>query len=295
MTTMAKHVAVATKKSKPLDHTANQKHRDKVDTADRKTGSKPSSIKVVRIRIADVTIPDNWRHIDEKKLKRLMDSITVSGIRNPIHVWVHDGVVELVAGRRRLEAAKKLGWKRIDAILMRDDKLDRQLWHYAENIDRVDLTAVEYADAVAERAKAAIKKAARVANSGGRQPNDKGISKAAKALGTSRDDVRRSTKIAAISSDAKKAALEAGLANNDAALLKVAKEATAKAQVCKVHEIANRKRASKPNLSVQERKQFKQLKRAFAEAAELRRAWTRASRIVRDRFIVRIRQLAPSV
>lgn len=218
----------------------------------------------------------------------------MSGIRNPIQVWIHDGVIELVAGRHRLEAAKRLGWTRIDAIPMRDGKLDRHLWHYAENLDRVELTALEYAEAMAKRAKV-VKKAARDANSGGRQPNEKGISKAAKALGTSRDDVRRSTRIAAISSDAKKAALEAGLANNEAALLKVAKEATTKAQVCKVHELVNPKRASKPNLSVRERKQFKRLKRTFAEAVKLRRAWTRASKIVRDRFIVRIRKLAPSV
>lgn len=59
-------MTAATKKSKPLDHTTDQKYRDKVDTADRKTDAKPSSIKVVRIRIADVTIPDDWRHIDEK-------------------------------------------------------------------------------------------------------------------------------------------------------------------------------------------------------------------------------------
>jgi ParB family transcriptional regulator, chromosome partitioning protein len=291
--TVSKRMAIPSKKSKPLDHSTNPKHLDKADP-DRKIHAKPSAIKVKRIRIADVTVPEGWRHIDEKKLKRLVDSIRISGIRNPIHVRIHDGIIELVAGRHRLEAAKELGWTHIDAILMRDHRLDRQLWHYAENLDRVDLTALEHAEAMAKRAKLVAKKAKRDAHPGGRQPNDKGISKTAKVLGTSRDDVRRSKEIASISSDAKEAAIEAGLANNEMALLKVAKVPRTADQVRKVHELANPKRASKPDLSVQERKKFKHLRRTFAAAAKFRQAWTRAPKIVRDRFIARISKLAPT-
>lgn len=290
--TMSKRMAFPTKKSKPLDHTTDHKHPDKA-TADRKIDAKPSPIKVKRIRIADVTVPENWRRINNEKLKGLIDSIGMSGIRNPIEVWIHDGVIELVAGRHRLEAAKKLGWKRIDAIPMRDGKLDRQLWHYAENLDRVDLTALEYAEAVAKRAKLVVKKAERDAHPGGRQPNDKGISKAAKALGTSRDDVSRSSNIAAISFEAKEAAVEAGLDDNDAALLKVAK-ATPETQIEMVHELAKPKRASKPEPSDRERRQFKRLKRRFNDAAELHRAWMQAPKIARDRFIAHIRKLVPT-
>jgi hypothetical protein len=176
---------------------------------------------------------------------------------------------------------------------MRDHKLDRQLWHYAENLHRVDLTALEYAEVVAKQAKLIAKKIKREAHPGGRQPNDKGISKTAKALGTSRDDVSRSNKIAAISLEAKEAAVEAGLGDNEAALLKIA-NATLETQIGKVRELAEPKRASKLELSEKERKQFRRLKRRFNDAIDLQQAWTKACKIVRDRFITHIRKLAPT-
>ena len=182
----------------------------------------------------------------------------------------------------------------IDAIVMRDDKLDRQIWHNAENLDRADLTVLERAEAVAQRAKDEAKKAAQDAHPGGRQPQDKGVSKAAKAIGVSREDVRRSKTVAAISSAAKEAAKDAGLADNEAALLKVAKEQTPEAQVRKVRDLAKPKGTLKPDFSDKERTQFNRLKRTFAEATDHRRAWKRACKIARDRFIARIRKLALS-
>jgi ParB family transcriptional regulator, chromosome partitioning protein len=284
MTTIAKHMTAATKKSKRLED----------DLADRKTPTKSSQIDVVRVRVADVKVSSRWRSINESKLKHLVESINSIGIQNPIHVRISNGKIRLVAGRHRLEAAKKLGWTRIDAIPMPESKLDRQLWHYSENLDRTDLTALEYAEAVAQHAKLVAKKAARDANSGGRQPHDKGISKAAKALGTSRDDVRRSKTIAAISSEAKKAAVEARLDDNGKALLKVAKVATPEAQIRKVHELAKPNRASKPELSNKERKQLKRLKRRFNDAVERHQTWMQAGKIVRDRFVAHIRKLTPT-
>jgi hypothetical protein len=173
-------------------------------------------------------------------------------------------------------------------------KIDRQLWHEVENLDRANLTVLEHAEAVARRAKLAVKKVARGASSGGRQPNDKGISKAAKALGTSRDNVSRSKKMAAISVEAKEAAVEAGLADNGAALLKIANEPTPEAQIDKIHELAKPKRAAKSGLSGKARKQFKRLKRRFTDAVGFHQAWMEADGIVRDRFIAHIRKLAPT-
>jgi len=67
-------------------------------------------------------------------------------------------------GRHRLEAARKVEWKRIAAIVMHDDKLDRQIRNNAENLDRSDLTVLERAEAVAQRAKDKAKKAAQDAH-----------------------------------------------------------------------------------------------------------------------------------
>ena len=128
-----------------------------------------------------------------------------------------------------------------------------------------------------ERAKLATKRAAQDAHPGGRQPHDKGLSKAAKAIGTTRDNVRRSKAIANLPSAVKEAARDAGLVDNETALLKVAKEKTQEDQVRKVRELAKRTQAPKPNLSDKERKQLKLLKRAFTKASKFRRAWQRAS------------------
>jgi len=292
---MAKHMTAATKKSKPLDRAMNQKRLDKGGAAaDRQTRARPSSVEVVRIRVNDVKVPSKWRSINEKKLKRLAYSISQIGLRTPISVRKMKGGFRLVAGRHRLEATKTLGSKRIDAIVMRGDKLDRRIWRDAENLERADLPAIERAESEARMAKNLAKKAARQAHPGGRQPHDKGDSKAAKMLGVSRDNVRRSRMIAAISSAAKEAAKDAGLADNGAALLKIAKEQTPEAQIHKVRELATPKDASKPKLSKKERKQFNRLKLTFREAAEHRRAWKRARKIVRDHFIARIRKLGPN-
>jgi hypothetical protein len=140
----------ATKKSKPVDHTIDRRHRDNADAADRMTGAKPSSIKVVRVRIADIAIPEKSRSIRQDTVDALAASMEQIRLRTPISVRNSQKGIQLVAGRHRLEAAKKLGWKRIDAIVMRDDKLDRRIWHNAENLDRADLTALERAEAVAK-------------------------------------------------------------------------------------------------------------------------------------------------
>jgi ParB-like nuclease domain len=139
------------------------RHRDNADAADQTTGAKPSSVKVVRVRIVDIAIPEKSRSIRQDTVDALAVSMNQIGLRTPISVRNSKKGIQLVAGRHRLEAAKKLGWKRIDAIVMHDDKLDRRIWHNAENLDRADLTALERAEAVAERAKDVEKGRARCA------------------------------------------------------------------------------------------------------------------------------------
>jgi ParB/RepB/Spo0J family partition protein len=285
MPTCKKHARGATKKSKPTDHIGDR--RDLI------IGANPSSIKVVKVSIEDISIPKKWRSIQSDKVDTLAASMKQIDLRMPISVCDRNGTVQLVTGRHRLEAAIKLGWKRIDAVVMRD-KLDRRIWHNAENLDRAELAVLESAEARNATGERCEKKAAQTAQRGGRQPHDKGNSKAAKAIGVSRDNVRRSKEIAAISPKAKAAAVEAGMADNETALLKVAKETEPNAQVRVVHELAKPKQASKPELSGKELKQFKRLKQTFAAAKEHRRAWRQARKIARDRFIARIRKLARS-
>ena len=60
---------------------------------------------------------------DTGDMKSLMDSLVKYGLINPVVV---NSKYELLAGRRRLLAAKKLKWKTIDVkIVEATDKLDK--------------------------------------------------------------------------------------------------------------------------------------------------------------------------
>lgn len=74
-------------------------------------------------------------------LTYLMESINKFGLLNP--VTVSDNL-ELVAGYRRLEACKALGWKEIECTIMPAmSKFDRLLVEADENLTRKDLTITE--------------------------------------------------------------------------------------------------------------------------------------------------------
>jgi hypothetical protein len=81
MTTIAKRATAAAKKSKTADHTID--HRDNADAADRMTGAKPSSIKVVRVRIADIAVPEKSRSIKRDTVDALAVSMEQIGLRTP--------------------------------------------------------------------------------------------------------------------------------------------------------------------------------------------------------------------
>jgi ParB-like chromosome segregation protein Spo0J len=155
------------------------------------------------------------------------------------------GVVYLVAGAHRLEAAKRLGWKLIAVVYVGGDDIERELQEIAENLHRAELTALERSNQIARWAELIAAKGAQVAPpSGGHQPRERGIKKVARDLGVERTEVQRAVKVASISEEAKQAAREAGLDDNRTALLTVARETTPEAQVAKVAEIAEEKTKS---------------------------------------------------
>ena len=71
----------------------------------------------------------------------------------------------------------------------------------------------------------------------GDQPHDRGVSRAAKALGFSRREVRRSLQIANITVEAKAKAIEVGFDKNQSVLLTIAEEEGAEAQLGKIDEM----------------------------------------------------------
>ena len=99
-------------------------------------------------------IHDRLRDLDESKVENIAASMGEIGLQQPISVWVSkDGaIIELVAGAHRVAAAKKLGWDKIDCIVVKMDELDRQLWEIDENLCRADLTELERAQHTSRRA-----------------------------------------------------------------------------------------------------------------------------------------------
>jgi ParB family chromosome partitioning protein len=247
------------------------------------------------LRIADIRVLGQHRPLVKEKVRMLADSIKAIGLNTPPTVRPSKKGPIHVTGQHRLEAAKSLGWKEIECFVMRGDKIERQLWRIAENLHRGGLTKLQRAEYFKEWDEL-IKKRAKgghVELPGGRQPHDKGLSKTAKQLGISREAVRRSKKIAGISPKAKTAAKARGLSNNQAALLKVAKESSSEGQTKRVHELANSKQAPRRrSLPPREAKQLKALKRAFADARRFKKAWKHATAAVRQKFIKKV--LKPS-
>jgi len=87
------------------------------------------------------------RDWDEPKLQELAASIRSSGLIHPVVVRPMGGGFQLVAGERRLRAARLAGQTAIPAIV-RDASEDQMLeWALVENIQRADLNPVERARA----------------------------------------------------------------------------------------------------------------------------------------------------
>jgi ParB family transcriptional regulator, chromosome partitioning protein len=90
------------------------------------------------------------KSFDEKALSRLADSISESGVVQPLVVQpLSDGRYELIAGERRWRAAQIAGLDTVPAILRTEDETRRLQMALVENMAREDLNPVEEARACA--------------------------------------------------------------------------------------------------------------------------------------------------
>jgi ParB family chromosome partitioning protein len=100
----------------------------------------------MQIPVEEVTIRKRVRQ-DLGDLTKLMESLRANGLINPILV---NSNRELIAGHRRLEAAKRLGWQYIEATVTEAESdaelLEKEL---DENIHRRNLSAMELAEGYA--------------------------------------------------------------------------------------------------------------------------------------------------
>jgi ParB family transcriptional regulator, chromosome partitioning protein len=96
------------------------------------------------VRITEIQIKKRIRK-ETGNINELMDSMRTHGLLNPI-VITHD--YQLIAGFRRLESAKKMGWEKIEAtIIAAPTKIDKLEIEIEENIHRKDFTADEIVEA----------------------------------------------------------------------------------------------------------------------------------------------------
>lgn len=89
------------------------------------------------------------KRFDEESLSELCESIKSYGILNPLTVRARNGGYELVAGERRLRAAKLAGLTEVPCILLDIDIQDSNLIALIENLQRRDLDFIEEAAGIA--------------------------------------------------------------------------------------------------------------------------------------------------
>lgn len=97
----------------------------------------------MQVRVEDIIIKKRVRR-DLGDLRPLMKSMQSYGLLNPI---ILNRQNELIAGHRRLESAKMLGWRTIQAIVLdKESELEKLELELEENLHRRNLSADELSD-----------------------------------------------------------------------------------------------------------------------------------------------------
>jgi ParB family transcriptional regulator, chromosome partitioning protein len=247
--------------------------------------------KVERILIRDIEVLGQRRALNPTKLSGLAESMAALGLKTPITVYIReDGTVVLVVGLHRLKAAELLGWAKIECFVSKDKKFRRRLWSNSENLHDIPLTKLERAESIATWVGdiKRLNKKAKNARAGGKQPADKGISRAGKQLGFSRKTISRALKIASIPDNVKVLAKKAGLDRNQNTLIDIADKPTPKAQIARINALTKkttRKTKQPTSRSKSGSKALKKLVRLFVGDEALKQAWGRAPLPMRRKFV----------
>lgn len=107
--------------------------------------------KLLMLKPDDIVLsPHQLRKVfDIYELERLAESISSSGIIQPLVVRKgEDGKYILIAGQRRLRAAKIVGLRRLPCVLHRVDNSSAALYSVTENLQRANLNFFEEAAAI---------------------------------------------------------------------------------------------------------------------------------------------------
>ncbi len=89
------------------------------------------------------------RYFDPESIRELAESIRENGILNPLTIRWEDGRPVLIAGERRLRAAKAAGLLQVPCVAVEETKGDKPaVLALIENMQRVDMNCFEEAEAI---------------------------------------------------------------------------------------------------------------------------------------------------
>jgi ParB-like chromosome segregation protein Spo0J len=211
--------------------------------------SRPATGEIRRVLIADVQGPEGRPPVDQKKVNEIRESLRSFEQKRPILVRAKGNVLELLEDGHVLEAAKRLGWEHIDALVIEGTDAEVEFRRLVENLRRSDLKVLDHDEQTVELLELMWQRNPSLGQlvpkpRGGRPQGE--VTKFAIALsvigGTleaRKKIVRRAIKIASILPKAKAAAREAELDDNQDALLAIARETTLEDQLKIVRERAD--------------------------------------------------------
>jgi len=110
-------------------------------------------MKVIEVPLKDFTVDHEFNcreSLVPEDIIQLAGQIKQMGLLQPVVLRrLTDGSLRLVAGFRRTDACRRLGWDKIPAIIREDlNDLDAAALNLAENIERKNLTPLEEAKAL---------------------------------------------------------------------------------------------------------------------------------------------------
>jgi ParB family chromosome partitioning protein len=113
-------------------------------SADAETGR---NVDFIEVKITQIKPNPNQPRTDfsEEKIAELMKSIEKDGLLQPILVRPEGSDYQIVAGERRWQACKRLGFKTIAAKVVIADDIEAQEIALVENLQRDNLNAIEEA------------------------------------------------------------------------------------------------------------------------------------------------------
>jgi ParB-like nuclease domain len=209
------------------------------------------------ISTASILIPKELDKLDENVVADIAESILLYDLLHPIAIRRAEanqrggnskGKFVLVAGAHRLEAVKRLNRQKIWCSIVDGDDTDAKLVRLGEDLFRKALTVLQKAEklvAYLNLASAKVNISGQVGQKSkiGRPPG--GVALAARELplvgrsvAARRKIIDRAIKISQLTPEAKRAAKDARLENNQRALLKIAETVGRDLQLRKAAELA---------------------------------------------------------